>query len=198
MWQVPRLDAMATKHTRFARRRGAGVVCTRQNVCILQVCRRLFGLDDKLFNWQPVSPLNKVFDENFTFLSSTSATVGLPAGRYLLFPCVPRHVVVLLFGPGFGHFSSLVQRAAPRRSGRCPCLLSGLHQAKMESTHNTDSRSNMIPPCCSIDVKSTHAHKHTGREREKKKKLLIFSPEALLGAKQKLASVTDSHYTDPL
>lgn len=54
----------------------------------------------------------------------TSGTVGL-SSSHLLFPGVPRHVFVLFFGPCFGHFSSLVQPAAPRRRvcvcGRCRC-----------------------------------------------------------------------------
>lgn len=168
-----RLDQKCMK---YARHRVAGVVSTRQYVSIRQVCRRLLGLDDKLFRWRPVSQLNKAFYIAFSFLSSTSRTARLSSSCHLLFPGVPRHVVVLLFGPGFGHFSPLVQPAAPRRRVGLVAVSAlplepGLHHVKMEPTHNTESRSNMIPPCCCC-------RRQKSARRERDKTLWISSPEA--------------------
>lgn len=58
----------------------------------------------------------------------------------------------------------------------------GLHQAKMESTQNTASRSNMIPPPCLVDVKSLHTHRHTQTERERTRDMLAQTPSVTLEA----------------
>lgn len=123
----PRLDAMrtsGTKCTKILHGTMWQVLCAivSSNVTTSQVCRRQclglttnFSADTtrhNLFhNRQQQQHFNITHPTDIPFFFSffTCGTVGLSSSRHLLFPGVPRHVVVVLLGPRFGHFSSLVQ-----------------------------------------------------------------------------------------
>lgn len=187
---LSRTQREGVKHTKSALHHVAGVVGTRQAVSILQVCPCVFGLEDKLISCQPASQLNI----RFTFFPSPLPAEVLECLRAAT--CCSRVSLVMLSSSSsdrasaissYWSLSSLLLHHHLSQTGTAP------RENGVESTQN----GNMIPPCCPVDVKSLRSRAKGEKERKNTKppaERLV----ALFDVKQKLASMTDSHYTVPL